>query len=100
MSPEFVPSSVSQSLHYDYNQNQNVIFKQLPRTFLNISKHSRSSLVPTLLCKVSQLQSQVGGAGLAQLCSHNIFNARLLSPEQMTRPININRRKGKERSDF
>ena len=35
MSPEFVPSSVSQSLHYDYNQNQNVIFKQLPRTFLN-----------------------------------------------------------------
>ena len=66
MSPEFVPSSVSQSLHYDYNQNQNVIFKQLPRTFLNISKQDQ---VWSQLCCAKSLSYKARWAGRGWLSS-------------------------------
>ena len=95
MSPEFVPSSVSQSLHYDSNQNQNVIIKLLPRTFLCKIKSG-----PHFAEQSHKIRSKARWAGPTLVRSHNISNGRLLSPEQMTRPININRRKGKERSDF
>ena len=84
-----------------YNQNQNVIIKQLPGTFLNQIKSGPNFAVQSR--KITNKARWAGRGWLCSallLCSNNIFNARLLSPEQMTRPININRRKGKERSDF
>ena len=64
--------------------NQNVINKQQPSSFLSNTTSPRA-----LLGKASHLAP-----------SHHVLNARLLSPEHESRPININRRKVLRRSEF